>query len=79
MLVLEIKTKIFFTFLKGHQNSGAPTFFWGLFPLLRARLCRQCSDKIRKYGGLKETFRKKEKIKFLMLVLEILTKNGWYS
>ena len=57
MLVLEIKTN--FIFLKGHQNSGAPTFFLGHFPLLRACLCLQCNDKIRKYGGLKETFRKK--------------------
>ena len=38
-----------------HQNSGAPTFFWGLFPLLRACLCWQCSDKIRKYRGHIET------------------------
>ena len=43
----------------GHQNSGAPPFFWGLFPLLRACLCWQCSDKIRKYQGHIETFKKK--------------------
>ena len=43
-----------------HQNSGASPFFGGLFPLLRACLCWQCSDKIRKYGGLKESFRKKK-------------------
>ena len=51
----------------GHQSSGtyAPElwcspFFWGLFPLLRASLCWQCSDKIRKYRGHIETVRKKE-------------------
>ena len=43
-----------------HQNSGAPPFFGGLFPLLRACLCWQCSDKIRKYQGHIETFKKRE-------------------
>ena len=43
----------------GHQSS----FFWGLFPLLRACLCWQCSDKIRKYRGHIETVRKKRKSK----------------
>ena len=66
MLVLEIKTNFFLYFWRGtrtlvprHQNSGAPTFFWGLFPLLWACLCWQCSDKIRKYQGHIETFKKK--------------------
>ena len=32
MLVLEIKRKkLCFIFLKGHQNSGAPTFFGAFF------------------------------------------------
>ena len=38
---------------------GAPEF-WGLFPLLKACLCWQCFDKIRKYWGHIETVRKKE-------------------
>ena len=56
-----------------HHSSGAqapeiqcPNHFWGLFSFLRASLCFQCSDKIWKYRGNIKTFRKKEKIKFLI-------------
>ena len=80
MLVLEIKTKkLCFIFLKGHQNSGAPTFFWGRFPFLRACLCWQCSDKIRKYQGHIETFKKKRKSNSLCWFLRFKQKNSWHS
>ena len=55
------------------------TFFWGLFPLLRACLCWQCSDKIRKYQGHIETFKKKRKSNSLCWFLRFKQKNGWYS
>ena len=41
------------------ENFGAPELwcppFLGFYPLLRACLCWQCSDKIRKYRGHIET------------------------
>ena len=49
-----------------HQNFGSLTFFWVDF------------NKIGKYQGYIKTFRNKEKIKFLMLVLES-KKQGNYS
>ena len=44
--------------MPSHQNFGSLTFFWVDF------------NKIGKYQGYIKTFRNKEKIKFLMLVLE---------
>ena len=59
----------------GHQNSGAPTFFSGFFLMVFSHLCWQCSDKTRKCQEHKNTLRKKEKLIFLMPILEIKTKN----
>ena len=59
----------------GHQNSGAPTFFFGVFLMVFSHLCWQCSDKTRKCQEHKNTLRKKEKLIFLMPILEIKTKN----
>ena len=52
MLVLEIKTKNFFIFLKGHQNSGAPTFF-GVFFLYYEPVC--AGNALIKLGNIKDT------------------------
>ena len=49
----------------GHQNSGAPTFFFGVFLMVFSHLCWQCSDKTRKCQEHINTLRKKEKLIFL--------------
>ena len=59
----------------GHQNSGAPTFFFGVFLMVFSHLCWQCSDKTRKCQEHIDTLRKKEKLIFLKPILEIKTKN----
>ena len=59
----------------GHQNSGAPTFFFGVFLMVFSNLCWQCSNKTRKCQEHINTLRKKEKLIFLMPILEIKTKN----
>ena len=59
----------------GHQNSGAPTFFFGVFLMVFSHLCWQCSDKTRKCQEHINTLRKKEKLIFLKPILEIKTKN----
>ena len=61
-----------------HQNSGARPFFKDLFPLLRACLCWQCSDKIRKYRGHIETVRKKRKSKSWCWFLRLKQKTFFY-
>ena len=60
----------------GHQNSGAPTFFFGVFLMVFSHLCWQCSDKTRKCQEHKNTLRKKEKLIFLMPILEITIKTS---
>ena len=45
--------------MPSHQNFGAPAYSWVFF------------NKIGKYQGYIKTFGNKEKIKFLVLVLEI--------
>ena len=60
---------------RGHQNFGAPTFFFGVFLIVFSNLCWQCSNKTRKCQEHINTLRKKEKLIFLMPILEIKTKN----
>ena len=80
--ILELKTKNLFSagkgtrvLVPGHQNSGAPTFFFGVFLMVFSHLCWQCSDKTRKCQEHINTLRKKEKLIFLKPILEIKTKN----
>ena len=65
--------------MPGHQNSGAPTFFGGVFLMVFLHLCWQCFNKTRKCQEHKNTLRKKEKLIFLMPILEIKTKNLFFS
>ena len=60
---------------RGHQSSGAPTFFFGVFLMVFSHLCWQCSDKTRKCPEHINTLGKKEKLIFLKPILEIKTKN----
>ena len=63
----------------GHQNSGAPTFFFRVFLMVYSHLCWQCSDKTRKCPEHINTLRKKEKLIFLKPILDIKTKTCWSS
>ena len=63
----------------GHQNSGAPTFFFGVFLMVFSHLCWQCSDKTRKCQEHINTLKKKEKLIFLKPILDIKTKTCWSS
>ena len=59
MLVLEIKTKkLCFIYLKGHQNSGAPTFF-GAFFLYYEPVC--AGNALIKLGNMGDSKRHLEK------------------
>ena len=67
---------------RGHQSSGArapelwcPHIFFGVFLMVFSNLCWQCSNKTRKCQEHINTLRKKEKLIFLMPILEIKTKN----
>ena len=59
----------------GHQNSGAPPFFWGVFLMVYSHLCWQCSNKNRKCREHINTLGKKDKLIFLKPIFEIKTKN----
>ena len=58
----------------GHQNSGAPPFFGAFFLYYEPVCAGNALIKLGNMGDSKRHLEKKEKIKFLMLVLEILTK-----
>ena len=62
-----------------HQNSGAPTFFFGVFLMVFSNLCWQCSDKTRKCQEHINTLRKKEKLAFLKPILKIKTKKPVFN
>ena len=64
-----------------HRGPGArapelwcPLIFWGDFLMVYSNLCWQCSDKTRKCQEHINTIRKKEKLTFLMPILEITIK-----
>ena len=59
----------------GHQNSGAPPFFFRVFLMVFSHLCWQCSNKNRKCREHINTLGKKDKMIFLMPIFEIKTKN----
>ena len=61
----------------GHQNSGAPTYFFQVFSSLHAHSCWPCSDKTRFCVEHINTLGKQEKFKTLKPILEIKTKNCW--
>ena len=59
----------------GHQNSGAPPFFFRVFLMVFSHLCWQCSNKNRKCREHINTLGKKDKLIFLKPIFEIKTKN----
>ena len=59
----------------GHQNFGAPPFFFGVFLMVYSHLCWQCSNKNRKCREHINTLGKKDKLIFLKPIFEIKTKN----
>ena len=59
----------------GHQNSGAPPFFFRVFLMVFSHLCWQCSNKNRKCREHINTLGKKDKLIFLTPIFEIKTKN----
>ena len=59
----------------GHQNFGAPPFFFGVFLMVYSHLCWQCSNKNRKCWEHINTLGKKDKLIFLKPIFEIKTKN----
>ena len=61
--------------MPGHQNSGAPPFFFGVFLMVYSHLCWQCSNKNRKCREHINTLGKKDKLIFLMSILEITREN----
>ena len=61
--------------MPGHQNSGAPTYFFRVFSSLHAHSCWPCSDKTRFCVEHINTIGKQQKIKVPKPILEIKTKN----
>ena len=59
----------------GHQNSGAPTIFLVFSWLCILNFCWQYSDITKKCQGHINTLEKKDKLIFLMSILEITIKN----
>ena len=60
----------------GHQNSGAPTIFLVFSWLCILNFCWQYSDITKKCQGHINTLEKKDKLIFLMSILEITIKNS---
>ena len=61
--------------MPGHQNSGAPAFFGGVFLMVYSHSCWQYSNKNRKCREHINTLGKKDKLIFLKPIFEIKTKN----